>query len=81
MTAKTTNEHNVIMHCFIKCLLVIYIMYTYHNVKFQVEKPKGFKCGTFGASTLSERHLATGDFEGLLSIWFVNSHRNFHFLY
>jgi hypothetical protein len=45
-------------------------------VQLQVEKPKGFKCGTFGASTLSERHLATGDFEGSLSIWFVNFYVN-----
>ncbi|CAB3364006.1 Hypothetical predicted protein [Cloeon dipterum] len=35
----------------------------------EVEKPKGFKCGTFGASALRERRLATGDFDGNLSIW------------
>lgn len=37
----------------------------------QVEKPKGFKCGTFGASSLEDRHLATGDYEGKLAIWYV----------
>ncbi|KAI8855051.1 WD40-repeat-containing domain protein [Chytridium lagenaria] len=33
------------------------------------EKRNAFKCGTFGASTLQSRHLATGDFEGYLSIF------------
>ena len=35
----------------------------------QSEKHAAFKCGTFGASSLAERHLATGDFDGRLSIW------------
>eukprot|EP00392_Amoebophrya_sp_AT5.2_P001728 g1730.t1 len=35
----------------------------------ETEKPKGFKCGTFGASALEQRHLATGDYEGNLAIW------------
>jgi WD40 repeat protein len=35
----------------------------------ETEKSKGFKCGTFGASSLRERRLATGDFEGTLAIW------------
>lgn len=35
----------------------------------EVEKPTGFKCGTFGASGLEERHLATGDYKGMLNIW------------
>lgn len=34
-----------------------------------VEKTKSFKCGTFGASSLQSRHLATGDFNGKLQIW------------
>jgi WD repeat-containing protein 92 len=34
-----------------------------------VEKPKGFKCGTFHASSIEERHLATGDYDGRLQIW------------
>ncbi len=33
------------------------------------EKPKGFKCGTFNASSVEERHLATGDYGGKLAIW------------
>uniref|UniRef100_A0A7S2QTR2 WD repeat-containing protein 92 n=1 Tax=Chlamydomonas chlamydogama TaxID=225041 RepID=A0A7S2QTR2_9CHLO len=33
------------------------------------EKPSSFKCGTFGASSLVERKLATGNFEGKLQIW------------
>lgn len=35
----------------------------------EVEKSKSFKCGTFGASNLRDRYLATGDFEGRLNIW------------
>lgn len=35
------------------------------------ETKHGFKCGTFGASTLEERHLATGDYGGFLRIWDV----------
>ena len=35
----------------------------------EVERPKSFKCGTFGASTLVERQFATGDFAGTLEIW------------
>ncbi|KDR24139.1 WD repeat-containing protein 92 [Zootermopsis nevadensis] len=35
----------------------------------EVEKPKAFKCGTYGASSLRDRYLATGDFEGKLNIW------------
>lgn len=32
-------------------------------------KPKEFRCGTFAASSLQQRHLATGNFEGTLQIW------------
>lgn len=39
----------------------------------EVEKPSSFKCGTFGASTLSERQLATGNFVGKLQIWDIES--------
>ncbi|RXN01390.1 hypothetical protein EOD39_6949 [Acipenser ruthenus] len=35
----------------------------------QIEKAKPFKCGTFGATSLQQRHLATGDFGGNLNIW------------
>ncbi|XP_057704184.1 dynein axonemal assembly factor 10 [Corythoichthys intestinalis] len=35
----------------------------------EVEKAKPIKCGTFGASSLCQRHLATGDFDGRLNIW------------
>ncbi|XP_072130577.1 dynein axonemal assembly factor 10-like isoform X1 [Mobula birostris] len=34
-----------------------------------IEKPRAFRCGTFGASSLQQRHLATGDFDGNLHIW------------
>lgn len=33
------------------------------------EKRHSFKCGTFGASSLHKRRLATGDFGGRLNIW------------
>ncbi|GBG60252.1 hypothetical protein CBR_g3496 [Chara braunii] len=33
------------------------------------EKPAAIKCGTFGASSLAHRNLATGDFDGNLHIW------------
>lgn len=34
------------------------------------EKSKGLKCGTFGASAVEDRHLATGDYDGMLNIWY-----------
>ena len=37
--------------------------------KAETEQPKGFKCGTFGASSIEDRHLATGDYVGGLAIW------------
>ncbi|OQS04204.1 WD domain-containing protein [Thraustotheca clavata] len=33
-----------------------------------IEKPHGIKCGTFGASSLEERHLACGDFAGVMNV-------------
>eukprot|EP00035_Acanthoeca_spectabilis_P024396 m.453616 g.453616 ORF g.453616 m.453616 type:complete len:359 (+) comp20528_c0_seq1:213-1289(+) len=38
-------------------------------VKKSHEKPAAFKCGTFRASSIEERSLATGDFKGALSVW------------
>uniref|UniRef100_A0ACB8GEP6 WD repeat-containing protein 92 n=1 Tax=Sphaerodactylus townsendi TaxID=933632 RepID=A0ACB8GEP6_9SAUR len=35
----------------------------------EIEKSKPIKCGTFGASSLQQRYLATGDFGGNLHIW------------
>ncbi|ELW64093.1 WD repeat-containing protein 92 [Tupaia chinensis] len=35
----------------------------------EIEKAKPIKCGTFGATTLQQRYLATGDFDGNLHIW------------
>ena len=32
-------------------------------------KKEHFKCGTFDASSLRNRHLATGDFVGRLQVW------------
>ena len=39
------------------------------ELQAELEKPKAFKCGTFGHSTISERTLATGDFSGGVAIW------------
>lgn len=41
----------------------------------EVEKPSSFKCGTFGASSLADRHLATGSFAGKLQVWDVENTR------
>ena len=38
-----------------------------HKVQ-ELEKPARFKCGTFGASSLSEKQLATGSFQGHLQV-------------
>ena len=35
----------------------------------ETEKKDGFKCGTFGASSLENRSIATGDFKGQLQIF------------
>jgi WD40 repeat protein len=39
------------------------------DILVDTEKQHGFKCGTFGASSLEERHYATGDYEGRLAVW------------
>ncbi|XP_066849500.1 dynein axonemal assembly factor 10 [Anser cygnoides] len=35
----------------------------------EIEKAKPIKCGTFGAASLQQRYLATGDFGGSLNVW------------
>lgn len=35
----------------------------------ELEKAKPLKCGTFGATSLQQRHMATGDFDGNLNVW------------
>uniref|UniRef100_T1IV50 Dynein axonemal assembly factor 10 n=1 Tax=Strigamia maritima TaxID=126957 RepID=T1IV50_STRMM len=35
----------------------------------QESKSKAIKCGTFGASTMYQRELATGNFDGKMQIW------------
>jgi WD repeat-containing protein 92 len=39
----------------------------------EYERKAAIKCGTFGASGLIERRLATGDFEGKLQLWDVEA--------
>ena len=39
------------------------------NLVQEIETEKGFKCGTFSASSVEQRHLATGDYDGNLAIW------------
>lgn len=55
-------------------LICVYSM-TGEGVKKQdeVRKPRPFKCGTFSASSLEERFLATGDFQGNLDVWDLES--------
>eukprot|EP00877_Chromochloris_zofingiensis_P007606 jgi/Chrzof1/3099/Cz12g11200.t1 len=35
----------------------------------EVEKKEAFKCGTFGASSVADQRLATGNFSGHLEVW------------
>jgi len=39
------------------------------DAMLESEKKEAFKCCTFGASSLEERCLATGDFDGRLAVW------------
>ena len=39
------------------------------NMVSESIKPEGLKCGTFGASSIEERHLACGDYKGNLAIY------------
>ncbi|KAM3850788.1 dynein axonemal assembly factor 10 [Vipera latastei] len=39
------------------------------NLLREIEKSRPIKCGTFGAASLQQRYLATGDFGGNLNIW------------
>ena len=39
------------------------------ETQLKVEKPEGFKCGTFKGSSLEERRFATGSFKGTLDVW------------
>ncbi|CAI9730376.1 repeat-containing 92 [Octopus vulgaris] len=39
------------------------------NLVHETEKPKSFRCCTFAASDIQERHLATGNFHGKMEIW------------
>lgn len=52
-----------------------YVCFEIHCIAFinskETEKSSSFKCSSFAASTLQERHLATGDFLGKLSLWYL----------
>jgi hypothetical protein len=39
------------------------------ELQAELERPAAFKCGSFGGTTLEERHLATGDFVGNMQTW------------
>lgn len=39
------------------------------ELEAEVERPKALRCGTFGATTLAQRHLTTGDFDGNYATW------------
>ena len=51
------------------CLQVYELAGTEIKLTKEMEKKTSFKCGTFGASGLAERQLATGNFEGYLQLW------------
>ena len=51
------------------CLQVYELDGTTLKLQKEVETKTSIKCGTFGASGLAERHLATGNFEGYLQMW------------
>ncbi|XP_065682235.1 dynein axonemal assembly factor 10 isoform X2 [Hydra vulgaris] len=43
------------------------------NLLSDIEKSSSFKCGTFGAADLQSRCIATGDFNGKLGVWDLES--------
>ncbi len=45
-------------------------------LKSEMEKPVAFKCCTMGASSLSAKRVATGDFKGRLCIWDLENMKN-----
>lgn len=51
--------------------LRVYSMASASSIKLlaDTQRPDPIKCGTFGASSLEDRHLTTGDFEGHLATW------------
>lgn len=51
------------------CLQVYELDVGKATLSAETEKKHGFKCMTFGAASLEERHLATGDYGGQMSIW------------
>ena len=51
------------------CLQVYELDGTEVKLTKEKETKASVKCGTFGASGLAERHLATGNFEGYLQLW------------
>lgn len=45
-------------------------------LKSEMEKPVAFKCSTMGASSLSSKRVATGDFKGRLCLWDIENLKN-----
>ena len=43
--------------------------FVFIRIHKQSEKKFGFKCATFGASSMTQREIATGDYEGNLQIF------------
>lgn len=39
----------------------------------EMEKKSAFKCGTFGTASMTDRKLATGNFDGMLEVWDMDS--------
>mmetsp|Transcript_32948 Transcript_32948/g.63294 ORF Transcript_32948/g.63294 Transcript_32948/m.63294 type:complete len:360 (+) Transcript_32948:101-1180(+) len=58
------------------CIQVFQVAGTELKKVLEVEKGASFKCGTFGASGIAERQLATGDFNGFLKLWDLENTRS-----
>lgn len=72
---KIEQIHEVASLAFLIILILLKSQFTdvFLVFHFQESMPKSFLCGTFKASSVRNRHLATGDGSGNLNIWFGGS--------
>lgn len=71
LAALIGSEHRLLeqITCFLLGLQIYELDGPDLKLITEVEKPSAFKCGTFGASSLVDRHMATGNFGGKLQLW------------
>lgn len=55
------------------CIQVYSLDGTELKLSEEMEKKSAFKCGTFGTSSMTDRKLATGNFDGMLEVWDMES--------